>query len=60
AFFDGMERVLKSLTGTEFQTAASFETMMKIIPEKETGIHRNLRKVALDYGIIKPAGWCGK
>jgi hypothetical protein len=60
AYFEGMEKVLQTLTGAEFQIAASYETIMNQIPRDEDCIRRNLRKVALEYGVIEPAGWGGK
>lgn len=60
SYFDGMEKVLKSLTGAEFQTAASYDTIMNMIPKNEHCIRCNLRKIAIEFGIYEPAGWGGK
>ncbi len=59
AYLDGMTKVLRSLTGTEFQTAAGYDTIMEMIPKDEEGIRRNLRKVAISYGVAIPVGWGG-
>ena len=60
AYHDGIKTVLRSLTGAEFQTAAGHDTIMNMIPQQETGVRRALRKVAISYGILEPAGWGGK
>jgi hypothetical protein len=57
---DGVERVVRSLTGTEFQTAVSFETLMRMVPKEEAGISLVLHKVGLSAGITAPRGWAPK
>lgn len=60
AYFDSIEKVLQSLTSAELQTTVSYETIMNLIPKNEDCIRRNLRKVAIEFGIYEPAGWGGK
>lgn len=57
---EGLENVIRSLTGTEFQTAVGFDTMIKTVPKHETGITLVLYKVGLSAGIAKPRGWAPK
>lgn len=51
AYLQGLTKVLRTLTGAEFQTAAGYDTIIKMIPETEPGVRRALRNVAISCGI---------
>ncbi len=57
---DAAEKVIRSLTGTEFQTAVSFDTLKNLVPEHEKGIALVLHKVGLSAGLTEPHGWAPK
>ena len=57
---DAAEKVIRSLTGTEFQTAVSFDMLKRLVPKHEKGIALVLHKVGLSAGLTEPHGWAPK